>query len=274
MTASAHSTPDDNEHSDHEVPGTVRLRSPDDLLVDLARQRSTATGAALRGIDSFIDRVRREPSASDRLVDLGCSWGTLGAYVAGRLGMTEVIGVDRVPRRLARAQSQGIRTIHADLATDLPLPISAGSASVVTSFGAIEHLPWFDDFLIECARVLEPRGWLMLSMPNLGSYLNRAALLAGYQPRDVEVARSSVPGILPLYRTPKQRSPVGHPHVATLRAMRALLVTVGFEVVAVRGFGPHGQGAQRLFDVVFNRFPSLSRRVLLLARKRGDAEAG
>jgi SAM-dependent methyltransferase len=206
------------------------------------------------------------------LVDLGTKYGTLGAYVAARLGLEDVIGIDRFEDALEIAAGEGVRTILADLATDLPLPIDASSAAVVTSFGAIEHLPWFDELLLEAHRLLVPNGWLLLSTPNLASYLNRAALLAGYQPRDVEVARRFTPGILPSYRTHATRKPLGHPHVATLRAMTELLTMTGFDVVSVHGFGPPGPRAQRVLDALFSRFPSLARRVLILSRKKAPPE--
>jgi SAM-dependent methyltransferase len=226
-----------------------------------------ATGHAVEKLEHCLETIAASNVAGGRLLDLGCSWGTLGVYVAGRLDLGDVVGVDRVPDRLAWAAQSGVDTILADLTTDLPLPLEDGTVAVVTSFGAVEHLLWYDDFLREVHRLLAPNGWLLLSMPNLGSYVNRIALFAGYQPRDVEVARQSTPGILPIYRSKVQRAPLGHPHVATVRCMRQLLNLIGMEVVEVHGFGPHANGFSRLPDHVFNRFPSLSRRVLILARK-------
>jgi SAM-dependent methyltransferase len=247
-------------------PGTEELRRM------LERESGTATTDALRDVDRCLHEIHAHGVPEGGLIDLGCSFGTLGSYVASSLGIDDVSGVDVLEKRLARAASIGVRTLRADLTTDLPLPLETGRASIVTSFGAIEHLLWFDDVLIEAHRLLRPGGWLLISMPNLGSYVNRLALLAGYQPRDVEIARSGTPGILPTYRSEKSQRPVGHPHAATLRAMRELLAMTGFEVLAVHGFAPHSRGVKRLLDAVFDRLPALSRRVLILAR-RGDGSA-
>lgn len=260
------------------LPTTDRrssLRRPWELRHDLlTKQLGMSTVIALPSIDRYIRLMARDGVAGECLLDLGSKWGMLGAYIAASLGLTELICVDRFEDVLIHAEEkEGARVIRADLSTDLPLPLSDGSAAVITSFGAMEHLPWFDDFLREAHRLLAPGGFLLLSTPNLGSYLNRAAVLAGYQPRDVEVARTLTPGLLPIYRSDGQRRPLGHPHVATLRTMRELLVLMGFEVLATTGFGPPGDRAQRVLDRVFNRFPSLSRRVLILARSTATTGA-
>lgn len=270
------SAPETSLPSRDDSTGSSSLREPAALRNDLLTKRlGISTVAALASIDRSIARMRADGvHAGGALVDLGSKWGTLGAYIASSLDLEELVSVDRHPHLLEYAAGDGARTIRADLSTDLPLPIDPESAAVITSFGAMEHLPWFDDVLVEAHRLLKPEGWLLMSMPNLGSYVNRVALLAGYQPRDVEIARTSTPGLLPIYRSPGQRNPLGHPHVATLRAMRQLLESIGFAVLAVHGFGPTGPRPQRILDRVFNRFPSLSRRVLILARKSSSAADG
>jgi hypothetical protein len=81
-----------------------------------------------------------------------------------------------------------------------------------------------DNLISESFRVLATGGNFILSMPNLGSYINRLALLLGYQPRDVEISSVYHSGILPQYIG----GWFGHLHSATLRAMKELLALYGF----------------------------------------------
>jgi SAM-dependent methyltransferase len=240
---------------------------PDDLPEEFElRDLGMATVYGLPALDACLDRVveSRGDTEPGMLVDLGCAAGGLTRYVAKRIGSTRVVGVDRHRDRLAWAKRRGVETHLLDLDTDR-VPVGDGAAELVTSFGALEHLAWYDHFLDEVRRVLRPDGWFLLSNPNLGSYVNRAALLFGFQPRDVEVSQRTAPGILPVYRH-DQRFSLGHPRTLTVRCLRGLLEEFGFEVVELHGLAPYPRGLTRLLDRILGRFPSLARRVIVLAR--------
>lgn len=229
----------------------------------------SATAHDLASLDVVLDELRRSAphGVAGPLLDLGCGPGALTIHVGRALGIERLIGVDGDRERLAVASSRGIRTIELDLDSD-PLPLDDASVGVVTSFGVFEYLVLYDNAVGEAARVLRDDGWLLLSMPNLGSYTNRLALLLGYQPREVEVsAQHRLFGMLPQYGRHTSAPP--HLHAATVRCMRDLLDHFGFGVVSVKGLSPDfGRRAQRWLDVVANRVPSLSRRFVLLARRR------
>jgi hypothetical protein len=120
----------------------------------------------------------------------------------------------------------------------------------------------------EAARVLDDGGWLLLSMPNLGSYVNRLSLFLGYQPHGVAVSRHREAGKI-RGRSDGTVSANMPPilHSATLRCMREVLTSYGFDTVTVRGFVP-GASRRPVIDDVMSHLPSLSRRFLILARKR------
>ncbi len=210
-----------------------------------------------------------EDQRPESLLDLGCGIGGLTLHIAHRLGIEKTIGVDIDTARLETAAARGVRTMNVDLNTD-PLPLADASIGLVTSFGVFEHLFFYDNTIAEAARVLEDGGWFLLSMPNLGSYLNRAALLLGFQPREVEVSREVSAGLMPMYRkAPSKGVPLGHVHAATLRSMRELLEHYGFRLATVEGFSPDfGSLTVRLLDAVFGKIPSLSRRFIILAQRR------
>jgi SAM-dependent methyltransferase len=191
-------------------------------------------------------------------------------HIADRLGLDEMIGVDLDPERLKVAGARGLRPLLLDLNED-PLPLADGSVRVVSCFGLLAYLPLYDNVLSEAARVLNHDGWLLLSMPNLGSYTNRISLVLGYQPHAVAVSRHREAG--KIGGRPDGPVSTNMPpllHAATLRCMRELLARYGFDTVTVRGFAP-GPRRRPVVDTVLSRLPSLSRRFLILARKQPTA---
>ena len=236
----------------------------DDYLISATVRDLPRLRKVLRRLEGLPDEQRPKS-----LLDLGCGIGGLTLYVAHRLGIEEATGVDVDTARLERAAARGIKTINANLNTD-PLPIPDASIDLVASFGVFEHLIFYDNTVAEASRVLEDGGWFLLSMPNLGSYLNRVALLLGFQPREVEVSREVSAGLMPLYRSaPSKGAPLGHIHAATLRSMRELLEHYNFKPITVEGFSPDfGSLTVRLLDTVFGNIPSLSRRFIILAQRR------
>ena len=230
----------------------------------------SAQARSMRDLEWVLDRlVERDPARRGGLLDIGCGMGALTAHIGGRLGITELTGVDLDSERLKAAAARGIRPLLLDLNED-SLPLASGSKRVVTCFGVLAYLNLYDNVLAESARVLEDGGWLLLSMPNLASYANRLALLLGYQPQAVAVSRFRQAGMRGKRRNPNTSANMPPLlHAATLRCMREVLDAYGFDVEIVRGFAPgerHG-----LVDRITRHFPRLSRRFLILARKRATA---
>lgn len=100
-------------------------------------------------------RARRAEFGRD-LLDVPSGGGPVvaGARAAGY----DVVEVDLFPRA-------GIRGVCADACARLPF--ADASFDVVLSMEGIEHFEHQAGFLRECARVLRPRGWLVLTTPNV-----------------------------------------------------------------------------------------------------------
>ena len=231
----------------------------------------SALARSLPDLDRVLDTVaRRDPRRGGGLLDLGCGMGGLAAHIGGQLGLDELIGVDVDAERLKAAAARGVRPLLLDLNADT-LPLQTGSMRLVTCFGLLAYLNLYDNALTESARVLEDGGWLVLSMPNLGSYSNRISLLLGYQPHAVAVSSHRQAGTIGRRRdagTSANMPPLLHG--ATLRCMREVLDDYGFDTVTARGTVP-GDKRRPLVDTVLGRIPGLSRRFLILARKRATA---
>jgi len=229
---------------------------------------ASATLRDLKSLDKVLDFIKSEKIY--RMLDCGCGYGGLCAYISKRLAIDEVHGIDINEKRLHVARSRGIIAHKVDLNIQA-FPFPSSYFDLVTSFGVIEHLIFYDNFLREAYRVLKKDGFFILSMPNLGSYVNRVALLFGYQPRDVEISQAFSPGIMPMY---KKEQGIFHLHSATLRAIKELLTFYNFHIILTVPLMPTMTSSNKLYssimyalDKTIGRIPSLSRRIVILARK-------
>jgi 2-polyprenyl-3-methyl-5-hydroxy-6-metoxy-1,4-benzoquinol methylase len=66
------------------------------------------------------------------------------------------------------------------------LPFQAQSFATVLAAEVIEHVFDTQAFVNECARVIRPGGWLVITTPNLVALSGRAQLLLGRSPHNVE----------------------------------------------------------------------------------------
>jgi ubiquinone/menaquinone biosynthesis C-methylase UbiE len=105
------------------------------------------------------------------VVDLGCGDGQWSLELS-RHHQPHLIGIDYNPLRLARYQTN-IQTasVHAGSCLDIPLP--EATADIVMFHQVLEHIPEAERALQQIHRILKPEGWLMLSVPNEGSWLKQ-----------------------------------------------------------------------------------------------------
>jgi cyclopropane-fatty-acyl-phospholipid synthase len=129
--------------------------SPEESLAD----------AQLRKLHFVADRLRVR--GGERLLDLGCGWGSLILFMAREYGC-RTVGVSPAPRQLehiaAEASAQGVadrvETVLGHV-EDLELP--TGAYDAVTMLGSIVHMPDMDAVFETCRRVLRRGGRLYVS---------------------------------------------------------------------------------------------------------------
>jgi len=236
---------------------------------------SSATQQSIDVLYPVLLEILRDSGYSERfprsMVDLGCGYGGLTRVIADFLGIENVYGIDINKERLKIAEQRGIKIYNMNLEKD-KLPFKDGSIDLVTSFGVFEHLKFYDNPIKESYRVLKQGGWILFSIPNLGSWINRIALLLGYQPRDVEISQKKAFGIMKFY---SDNSFLYHIHSATYKAIMEMLKYYGFKKLRAWGFGPYKEqyNASRLvkysvsfIDKILSK-PSLSRRIIILGKK-------
>ncbi len=241
------------------------IRRYEDLLKDKDIAGSSYTLSAINMLKPVLGYLRDKGIRI--LMDMGCGYGVLSLIIADFIGAEKVYDIDIDDQRLSslnkiksRSSAKEIITLHHDLCK----PISINErVQLVTSFGSLEHVTCWDEVLENVKSVLDDGGYFLVSTPNLGSWVNRLALLLGYQPRDLEISKKKLYGVAPPF---KNHGVAGHIKVATLNAFKEYLVDNGFEIVMTRPLYSKQSLLVNLVDKIFYT-PSLSRRFIVLARK-------
>jgi SAM-dependent methyltransferase len=200
---------------------------------------------------SYLERVFRATEEENRrailrmlpsgrggsLLDLGTNTGDFTARVAEHLGATRVASVELIEDHAARARTQGIEVVTADL--DEGLPFADGEFDTVHANQIIEHVRRTDSFLRAVRRVLRPGGLALISTNNFSSWHNVASLALGFQPTPAHVSDELILGN-PLDPLRGQRhADLGQTHLRlfTARALTELCAAHGLERVALRTSG-------------------------------------
>jgi len=241
------------------------VRCYDDLLKDESIVGSSYTLSAIDMLKPVLERLRGE--GIKVLMDLGCGYGLLTLIVADFIGVEKVYAIDIDGQRLSFLDKMKGRSSAKEVIVlnhDFCKPINIDErVQLVTSFGSLEHITCWDEVLENVRNVLVDGGYFLVSMPNLGSWVNRLALLLGYQPRDLEISRKKLYGVAPPYRN---HGVAGHVKIATFKAFKEYLMDNGFEIVMARPLYNKQNPLVNLIDRIFST-PSLSRRFIVLVRK-------
>jgi ubiquinone/menaquinone biosynthesis C-methylase UbiE len=131
----------------------------------------------------------------------------------------------------------------------------------------IEHLSDTDRFLEEVHRILKPGGTVLITTPNLASWLDRFMLLFGMQPFSTEVSNvSRCFGRERFYRLigVGESISAGHLRCFTKGALLALLRHYQFKRIRVFPCHVHDLAINKIVDVIL---PNMSQNMLVLAQK-------
>ena len=108
-----------------------------------------------------------------RVLDVACGEGYGSALLARNAA--QVTGVDVSAEAIAHARAAygALANVRFERASCTQIPLGDSSVDVAVTFETIEHIAEQDQFLDELARVLTPRGVLVLSCPNRAEYRDR-----------------------------------------------------------------------------------------------------
>ena len=228
---------------------------------DLDRSR---TAWSIGDVERALELVRHPV---DVLLDIGCGFGGLTALVGAFVGASKLVGIDIDERALLEARDKGVETLCMPVGEE-PISLEPHTVDLITCFGMLDYLTFFDPAIEDMKRVLRPGGQILVSLPNLAGWHNRWALMRGYQLRDVEVSNHVVVGAHPHYRKRGLLELSGHIHTVTANGFDELMRSHGFETRGMIGSSPglYGSGRYRsivsVIDRAMCRRPNLARRFI------------
>jgi ubiquinone/menaquinone biosynthesis C-methylase UbiE len=133
-----------------------------------------------------LNKIRNFLPTSGKLLEIGAWDGTTIRHYKERF-KGETFGIDMSERILKQAEPYFDQVKVCNLNND-KIPFSDSFFDVVVCGEIIEHILDTDYLLEEIHRVVNNEGIIIISTPNLVSFLNRCFLLFGFQPLCTEVS--------------------------------------------------------------------------------------
>ena len=235
-------------------------------------QHYLSKGSFPNRIEKLIEVSRRitQKQTIHRLIDIGCENGELTIALKEATKASEVYGVDISKKAVEESKKRGVNAITLDI-DESHLPFPAHYFDFVFVGELIEHLFNPDNVFEEIHRVVKTTGFVVITSPNLSSWLNRIVLTFGYQPYYTEVSTRpdrNVGKFLSARRVGNE--PSGHIRPFTYRALRELLLCYEFKIIRV--YGVMDQNLPRvlsLVDRIIGRIPSLSVHMIFVCSQDG-----
>jgi 2-polyprenyl-3-methyl-5-hydroxy-6-metoxy-1,4-benzoquinol methylase len=183
-------------------------------------------------------------------------------FIRDNFKVSDLISIKISEEAIKKVDSIGIRGIRGDINKD-KIFIQSESVDVVIMEEVIEHLYNSDLVISEIHRILKRNGILILSTPNLASWINTLVLLLGYQPFSHDV--SFIKGF---GRLKFKDQTNGHIKSFTLKAMKEYLNYFGFSIIEVKGIeGEATTGTVKRIDRLVSNFsPRLSSHIFIVAK--------
>jgi 2-polyprenyl-3-methyl-5-hydroxy-6-metoxy-1,4-benzoquinol methylase len=153
------------------------------------------------------------------ILDVGC---VTGYFTEPQRYIT--LGLDLNVQNVETMREAGRRAIATDL--DSIIPLGDRSFDLIWCGETIEHIFYTETLVCEMFRLLEQNGRLILSTPNLASWINILMLPFGLQPLFSEVSSLHTVGN-PFRKNAKK--PGGHIRLFTWRSLKGLLELYGFK---------------------------------------------
>ncbi len=210
------------------------------------------------------------------LLDIGCGNGHLTRQIMDCLGLDKATGVDNYPLDKGDLV-EGLTLLQVDLEVER-IPLRARDFKIVHCGETLEHIKNTDLLLNEIFRMMAEDGLGFITTPNLASWSSRFALLLGYQPYCTAVScRYETAGKLGI--SGGFHGQWGHIRSFTLRALKSLLESVGFEIIHMEGW-PIGKldihlskglvsRTVGMTDSLLSHSPSLASRLAVVFKKKG-----
>ena len=209
------------------------------------------------------------PNGINRILDVGGGIGATLHVMSRYVRINEAYSIDLyVPPLEVQNQLSNIKFLKGS-AYDLTKTFGSNYFDVVILIDVIEHLFDPDAAIAEIKSVLKSNGVLVVTTPNLSSFVNRLLLLLGYQPLGTEVSTRKYYGRPKKYNL--REGVAGHIRVFTFKALNEFLEDNGFRILASYTVINNWPSEYKILHP-FERFiiklnKSLGSRILVVAQK-------
>ncbi len=197
-----------------------------------------------------VDKVLqiREPGRQDRVLDLGCGWGTFCFALGHRV--REMVGLDFSQKSVElcerRLPSTGLDNVSFVCADARATGMEAESFDLVIAADLMEHLYPDDsrEVVQECFRLLRPGGYLSLWTPHRGH------VLEALKNRNILLKRD-----------------VSHVDYKSMARLKSLVEEAGFVVEKAYYAESHLPVLRTIERALLGSIPFLRRRIAVLGKK-------
>lgn len=187
-------------------------------------------------------------SKTDRVLDLGCAWGTMTFALAPKVA--EVLGIDFSTHAITlcreRLEVLGYGNVAFRVADARNTGFEPGRFDTVYAADLFEHLYPDDSTAVaaEAFRVLQPGGSLVVWLPC------RSHFLEVLKNRNIILTRD-----------------VSHVDYKSMVRMKRILRDAGFEIILAKYAESHLRGLSAVERLCQKRIPLLRRRIAIVARR-------
>ncbi len=192
-----------------------------------------------------------------RLLDIGCNDGEFTSEFAKRISAEEIFGVDVYEPAIKKAKNRGINVFKVDLNKGR-LPFQSNFFDVILCNQVAEHLIDQDNLFSEIARVLKPKGFLYISVPNLCAFHNRIFVLLGWQPTAIWTSYHVIFGN-PILGRQRLSGIIHYKHLTAFSplALKEMLEFYGLKVIKLTGSGFY-PFLGKISSILSRMFPNLA----------------
>lgn len=216
-----------------------------------------------------IEELRKIVHAS-MILDIGCGDGFFTNELTYIFPKSKVYGMDISKKAIKKAsiKYKKIKFVFGNSEEKLPFPKNC--FDLIFCGEIVEHIVDIDKFFIEIRKVLKKDGLIIITTPNLVSWINRILVIFGKWPFYMEPSlRTTIP-VISLFgkNFPDTNSqPAGHLRIYSRGALEKVISIYSLCIVKVVGISYLSNSLLRAVDRLFTFHPSLATGLLIIAKK-------
>lgn len=204
------------------------------------------------------------------ILDVGCGTGYLSAKVKEIFPKANVYGTD-ISQKAIETGMVLYKDVNLTMAdSEERFPFEDNFFDLIISGEHIAHLKDTDTYVFEISRVLKKNATLILTTPNLVSWLNRILMLIGRAPFFFEpLLHTSIPvwSFLGVEFPNKHMLPSGHLRLFNINMLKKILSVYGIRVTKTYGVSSLNNKFIKPADLIFSNVSDLASGIIIIGKK-------